>query len=128
MAGAKNPENLRIYIVCTKGSLQPPLQTVLDAQPFFDTRHRNLLVETYSDNGDLQDVVGYDARYDKDKKIEARKKQLKDEYGQFLTAADCQRDFEVEEVAPDSFSLDLADAYLEEVNSLAADYNPVTLS
>ena len=126
MAEAKKLENLRIYIVCTEGSLQPPLQTVLDAQTIFDTRHRNLLVEIYNNDGDLRDVVKYDARYDKDKKIEARKKQLKDEYGQFLTAADCRSNFQVEEVDSDSFSLDLADAYLEEVNNLAADYNPVT--
>ena len=127
MAEAKKPQNLKIYIVCTKGSLGPCLQSVLDAQTVFDTRHRNLLVEVYNNNGDLQDVVKYDAVFDKDKKIKARKEQLKYGSGQFLTAADCRSDFQIVEVNADSFSLDRADDYLQKVNNhLAADYNPVT--
>ena len=74
MAEAKKPQNLKIYIVCTKGSLGPCVQPVLDAQTVFDTRHRNLLVEVYNNNGDLQDVVKYDAVFDKDKKKLKREK------------------------------------------------------
>ena len=130
MAEAKKPQNLKIYILCTKGSLGPCVQPVLDAQTVFDTRHRNLLVEVYNNNGDLQDVVKYDAVFDKDKKIKARKEQLKYGSGQFLTAAEAIElwpDFEIVEVDADSFSLDRADDYLQKVNNhLAADYNPVT--
>ena len=132
MIEASQPKNLKIFILCSKGSLGPSLQPVFDAQSIVDTRHRNLLVETYSKDGDLQNVVKYDAVYDEDKKIKARKKMFKDKFGQLLTASEARKrwpDCQIEELDPgyaESFSFDLADAYLEEVNCLAADYNPVT--
>ena len=124
--------SFKIFLICSKGSLGPSLQPRLDAQTNFDSRHRNLLVEVYDDDGDLVKVVKYDAVFDKDKKIVARKMTLKDSLGQFLTAAEVKRqhpDYEIEELGPEyaeSFSLERADAYVDEVNNSDFLYNPMT--
>ena len=77
MAAENKSSNLRMFIMCSKGSLGPSLQPVFDAQSIVDTRHRNLLVEIYNNDGDLQNVVDYDAVFDEDKMIKARKGSLK---------------------------------------------------
>ena len=132
MVEANKPPNFKIFILCSKGSLGPSLQPVFAVQSIVDTRHRNLLVEIYNDAGDLQNVVKYDAVYDEEGKIKARKEIFKDKFGEFLTAAEARKrwpDCQIEELDSryaESFSLDHADAYLEEVNTLDAVYNPVT--
>ena len=118
-----------MFIMCSKGSLGPSLQPVVDVQSIVDTRHRNLLVEIYNDHGDLQSVVKYDAVFDEEKKIKARKEAFKDKFGQWLTAEEVIKrwpDCQIDEIDEGSFSLDRADAYLKEVNNLDAAYNPVT--
>ena len=66
------PKNFKLFILCSEGSFGRPLRPVFDAQSIVDTRHRNLLVEIYNNDGDLQNVVDYDAVFDEDKMIKAR--------------------------------------------------------
>ena len=132
MGSANKTSSFKIFLFCSKGSLGPSLQPRLDAQTNFDTRHRNLLVEVYDDDGDLEKAIKYDAVFDKDKKIVARKMTLKDSSGQFLTAAEVKRrhpDCQIEELDPkyaESFSLKRADAYVDDVNNSDITYNPMT--
>ena len=132
MDSPNNTSSFKIFLLCSKGSLGPLLQPSFDGQTSFDTRHRNLLVEVYDDDGDLEKVVKYDAIFDNEKKIVPRAEIFRDSLGQYLTAAEVKRhhpDYHIEELDPkyaESFSLERADAYVDEVNNSDFLYNPMT--
>ena len=89
---------------------------------FGSTAHWNLIVETPCESEDTKTVVKYDAVFDKDQKILARKEELS------LTDPVQKRWPKAEKSEMTTFSLALADAYMVEVNqkplsTLSSSYN-----
>ena len=84
------------------------------------TAHWNLIVETQAEVKDTTTVIKYDAVFDKDHKIRARKTPLS------LTEPVIKRWPKAAKQTMTMFSSDQADAYIAEVNSSDLVYNPVT--
>ena len=110
--------NLRIFLVEAGGTC------FLDGAALSEGSHRSLVVEVYNNRGEIVTTVKYDAIYNNEKKLIARKQDFIP-VADFKKRSDCP-DAKIVELDATSFSLERADAYVEEVNELQLDYNPVT--